>query len=294
MGVRAAELFERHLLAGHRLDHVRPGDEHVRGALHHEDEVGDGRRIHRSAGARPHDDRDLRDHAGVPDVAVEDVAVSGEARRAFLDAGPSGIVDADDRRADGRGQVHDLADLLRHDLTQRPAEDREVLAEHEDLAALDRSPAGDDAVAVRTRLVQAERPEPMAGQHVGLHERSGVEQELQALSGGQLAAGVLSLDGLRAAAEHGPHLELAKLVDPVLHGGLVAEGWGGGLPVLFRIGGRARSLLGLCRFPLLIVVVGHSASPSNGPSLSPPVVSVPPSTLHPWSSRPSSSARFVS
>jgi hypothetical protein len=37
---RAAELLERHLLAGDRLHDVRAGDEHLRGLVDHHDEVG--------------------------------------------------------------------------------------------------------------------------------------------------------------------------------------------------------------------------------------------------------------
>jgi hypothetical protein len=39
----AAQRLEVHLLAGHRLDHLGARDEHVRGLLDHEDEVGHGR-----------------------------------------------------------------------------------------------------------------------------------------------------------------------------------------------------------------------------------------------------------
>ncbi len=60
---RAAERFLGDILVGHGLDHVRSGDEHVAGVLHHEDEVGEGGGINRTAGARAHDGGDLRDHA---------------------------------------------------------------------------------------------------------------------------------------------------------------------------------------------------------------------------------------
>ena len=147
----AAELLERHVLAGHRLDDVGAGDEHVRGLLHHEHEVGDGGGVDGAAGARPHDHADLRDHAGRAHVALEDVAVAGERRRALLDPRAAGVVDRDERRARAIGEVHHLADLLRHDLAHGPAEHREVLASDEDLAAVDRAVAGDDAVARRAR-----------------------------------------------------------------------------------------------------------------------------------------------
>ena len=48
------------LLVRHRADRLRPVQEHGGGALHHEDEVGDGRAVDRAAGAGAEDDRDLR------------------------------------------------------------------------------------------------------------------------------------------------------------------------------------------------------------------------------------------
>src|SRR6185295_6287600 len=68
---RAAELFRGDDLVGDGLHHVGTGDEHVRGVLHHEDEVGHGGRIDVAAGARPHDDADLRDYARRNDIAAE-------------------------------------------------------------------------------------------------------------------------------------------------------------------------------------------------------------------------------
>ena len=153
---RAAELLELDLLAGDRLDHVGAGDEHVRGLLHHEDEVGHRGRVDGAAGARAHDQADLRDDAGALDVADEDVAVGAERDDALLDPRAARVVDADDRAADLGGQVHDLAHLLGHDLAERAAEDREVLAEDADRAAVDRAVAGDDGVAPGPVLLHVE------------------------------------------------------------------------------------------------------------------------------------------
>ena len=85
----AAELLLGHLFVGHCLDHVGTGHEHVARALDHDVEVGDGRGIHRAAGARPHDGGDLRDDAGRERVAQEkDVGVAAEREHAFLDRAP--------------------------------------------------------------------------------------------------------------------------------------------------------------------------------------------------------------
>src|SRR5258708_25392177 len=49
-----------------------------RSVLHHEDEVGHGRRIDVAAGAGSHDHRDLRDHAGGDDIAAEHIGIRSE------------------------------------------------------------------------------------------------------------------------------------------------------------------------------------------------------------------------
>jgi hypothetical protein len=127
MGDRAAEFFGGHVFVGHRLDHFRAGDEHVRRVLDHEDEVGHRRAIDRAAGAGPHDQRNLRHHARGENVALEDVGVTGERRDTFLDARPAGVVETDHRGADLDRVVHDLADLFGVRFRQRAAEDGEIL-----------------------------------------------------------------------------------------------------------------------------------------------------------------------
>src|SRR5262249_8834240 len=115
--------------------------------------------------------------------------------------------------------------------------------------------------------VQSERPEPVAGQHVGLHERAGVQQQLEALARGQLAARVLSLDGLCAAAQARLLLEVPELVDPLpgrgpVRGGLRLLPLGTGL----RLGGVLR--VGLARLVALTVLFGVRHGPRVYPSAS--------------------------
>ena len=90
---------------------------------------------------------DLRHHAGGHHVAQEDVGVAGERHDAFLDARAARIVDADHRASGLHREVHDLADLLGERAREAAAEDREVLREDADLAAVDGAVAGDHAVA---------------------------------------------------------------------------------------------------------------------------------------------------
>ena len=148
----------------------------------------------------PEDHADLRDDARGLHVAREDPAVRVEGDDTLLDARAGAVVEPDDRRADRLREVHHLVDLLGEHLAERAAEHGEVLAEHEDLATVDRSPTGDDAVGEGPGVLDPEAVGPVAGEHVELDERARVEEQFDALAGGELAPLVLALDRGRAPA----------------------------------------------------------------------------------------------
>ncbi len=200
---RAAQLVFGDFFMRHRLDHVRPGDEHVRGLVDHQNEVGDRRRIHGAARARPHDGRDLRHHAAVERVAQKNVGVAGQRHHAFLNASAARVIQADDRRAHLGGQVHDLHDLAGVRFGERSAEHREVLREHKDQPAFDAAVTGDEPVAVKLLLRHAEVAAAVGDQLVGLFERAFIEQELDALARRHLAFFMLLLAALLASALFG-------------------------------------------------------------------------------------------
>ena len=215
VGVRAAELLVGDLLAGDGLDDVGAGYVHLAGALGHEDEVGDGGRVDGAARAGAHDDGDLRHDAGREGVEQEDVAVALQAGDALLDARAARVLDADDGGAHLHGEVHDLADLLRNDLRQGPAHDGEVLCEGEDLPAVDAAVAGHDSVAENLLVSEAELRRAVRGEAVQLLEGAGVDEQGQALAGGQLALLVLLRDAPLAAAREGSGRGVAvKLLKP--------------------------------------------------------------------------------
>ena len=197
----AAQLLGRHGLVGNGLHHVRPGHEHVARVLHHEDEIGHGRRVDIAAGARPHDDRDLRDDAGRQHVAQEYLAVPTERGYPLLDARAARIEQPDDGGSVLQRHVLDLHDLPGVRLRQRPAEHGEVLGEHVDDATVDGAPARDHAVARDLGLLHAEVVAAVLDVHVELLEGVVVHQELDALPRGELAAFVLGVDACLSAPE---------------------------------------------------------------------------------------------
>jgi len=60
----AAQLIGGDVFAHDRPDHRGAGDKHLADPVNHEDEVGQGRRVDRNAGAAAHNGGDLRDHPG--------------------------------------------------------------------------------------------------------------------------------------------------------------------------------------------------------------------------------------
>jgi hypothetical protein len=116
------------------------------------------------------------------------------------------------------GLVHDLTDFLGVGLGQGTAEHGEILAKDEDQAAVDGAVADHHAVAGHLVLAHAEVAAAMLDEHVPLLEGAFVEQNLDALAGGELALLVLRLDPARAAAGAGPFALFLELADDVLHG----------------------------------------------------------------------------
>src|SRR5271157_255186 len=200
VGHRPPELVLGDLFVGHRLDDVGPGDEHVRGFVHHQDEVGHGRRIDGAACARAHDGGDLWDDAGGQHITQEDVGVSRQRHYAFLNARAAGIVQSDNGSANTHRGVHDLHDFGSVGLRQRAAEYGEVLGEDEHQAAFDAAVAGDEAVAEILLLIHAEVGAAMGDELVGLFEGAFVEQELDALACRHLALLVLACATIFATA----------------------------------------------------------------------------------------------
>jgi hypothetical protein len=68
--------------------------------------------------------------------------------------------------------------------------------------------AGDNAVAGNDLILHPEIAAPVRDQFVDFFEGAGIEQEIHALAGGQLAGRVLPLHASLAAAELRPALEV--------------------------------------------------------------------------------------
>jgi len=207
----AAELVFGDFFVRDGLDHVGAGDEHVGSFIDHEDEVGDGGRVDRAAGAGAHDRGDLRDDSAVESVAQKNVGVAGERHDAFLNASAAGVVEADEGRTHFGGEIHNLDDFGGIGFGKRSAEDGEILGEDVDQAAFDAAVAGDEAVAVIFLFGHAKIGGAVGDQFVGFFEGAVVEQEVDALAGGELAFFVLAFAAGGSAAFFGEVIALLQL-----------------------------------------------------------------------------------
>ena len=195
VGAATAQLLHGDILARDGPDHLGAGDEHLRGLVHHHHEIRQGGGVDVTTRCRAHDQRDLRDHPGGPGVAAEDLPVQGQGHHPLLDARTAALVYPDQRASGLQREVDDLDDLLAVDLAQRPAEDRHVLTEDADGAAMDGSGAGDHTVPVGAAGIHPEVLGTVPGELVQFRETALVQESQHPFPGGHLALGVLLLNG---------------------------------------------------------------------------------------------------
>jgi hypothetical protein len=215
LGVYAgtAEVFLAHILTRDGFHHLGTGEEHVRNAFEHHDEVGQCGRINGTAGAGAADTGDLGHDTRSLNVALEDIGKTGEGIDTFLDTGTARVVETDAGRTHLHGQILHFADFLGHGLGERTTVDGEILSIEIDQAAVDGGTAAHHAVAVELFLLHAEVVATVKFEHVEFFETSFVDEQGDALASGGFAFGVLLVDGHFAAAEAGFLAKFDELLD---------------------------------------------------------------------------------
>ena len=109
----AAQFFRRHFFIGYGFHNIGAGHEHVGGVADHENEIGNGRRIHIAPRAWAHNHGDLGNNAGSQSVALENLGIAAQRVDPFLNARTPGIQNADNRRAVTQGHILHLVDFAR-------------------------------------------------------------------------------------------------------------------------------------------------------------------------------------
>ena len=198
--VGAPELLGSHVLSRGRLhqrrtaDEDRPGATDDHGLVRHRRDVGASRR------ARAHHRRDLRDpERGQPCLVEEDpaeVVAVGEDLRLEREESATRVDEVDAREAVLPGHLLRAQVLLHGQREVRAPLDRRVVRDDHALATLDDADSGHDPRGRRIAVVEIPR-----GERVQLEEGAArVDEHVDPLAGGQLAARAVSLDRLLPAA----------------------------------------------------------------------------------------------
>ena len=191
----AAERFVVGLLAGGHLHQRRSGQEHLRALLDHHDVVGHAGDVGAARGGVAEHQRNGRDaRRRQPGQVAEHLAAGDEDLLLGRQVGAAGLHQRDHRKAVLHRNLVGAQHLLQRPRVAGAALDGRVVGDEQALDALDHADAGHHAGA--DLEVGA-----VCGQRAQLQERRvGVEQHLDALARGHLAAVVVALDVLLAAA----------------------------------------------------------------------------------------------
>ena len=126
----STQFFFTHLFLCYTPHYVRSGNKHITGILHHQDKIGQSRRIHSTTGTWAHNSTDLRYYPRCHRVTKKDFSVSCQRTNPFLNTGTPGIIEPDYRGTHLHGHIHHLADLFSIRLRKCPSEHCEVLSKN--------------------------------------------------------------------------------------------------------------------------------------------------------------------
>ena len=200
MHARASQVFLRHILASHRLHDFRTGQEHIRGILHHQNKIRQGRRIYGTARTRPENTGNLGNHTRCLNVTLEDIGITTQGVDTFLNTCSARIIDTDTRCPHFHGLVHHLTDFLGHGLRQRASVHREVLCKHINQTPVDSTASGHDPVPQILFLLHAEVGATMELEHVHFLETAFIQQHVNAFASRIFPSRMLFFYGLLASS----------------------------------------------------------------------------------------------
>src|SRR6185312_6385110 len=186
--------------------------------------------------AGAHHRRDHRDHTRHFHLLAEELAGAGEEGSGrLLDTSAGGVEQPDEGHPLLQGDLAQAADLELTGHPHRAGHHGEVVGGDAAGATVDVAPAGDHAVGGRLDVVHRALGEVRAAVEAELDEAALVDQQVDALAGGELAALVLLGDLLLTTGEAGGGAALVELV-------VQLGEWGGAGQQMALLGGIAHRM----------------------------------------------------
>ena len=212
MCISTTQLFLVHFFVSHCLHYVRTSDEHVALFLHHEDEVGQCRRIAGTTGTRTEDSRDLRNHSRSNGILVENRGITRNTSYTFLNTGTTRVVQGNHRCTVLQCQFLYLYNLAGTGSTQRTAVYRKVIGIYIYQTSVDLSVSTNDSVTRNVVLFHTEISTVVNHKLVDFVERTLVEQHIDTLAGSHVTVGVLSFHALYATTLRSQFIQFLKFL----------------------------------------------------------------------------------
>ena len=168
----STEFFFCHFFLCHASHHIRSCNKHIAGVFHHQNKIGQCRRINGTTGTRSHDRANLWNHSGCHRIAQEYLGISGQRTYSFLNSCASRVIQSDDRRSHLHSHVHHLANLLCMRFRKSSSKHGEILCEYINQALANHTISRHNAVSGKFLLFHTEIGTPMSYQLIQFDKRT--------------------------------------------------------------------------------------------------------------------------
>ena len=168
----SAKLFFSDFFLCHASHHIRSCNKHIAGVFHHQNKIGQCRRINSTTGTRSHDRANLWNHSGCHRIAQEYLGISGQRTYSFLNSRASRVIQSDDRRSHLHSHVHHLADLLCMRFRKSSSKHGEILCEYINQALANHTISRHHPVSGKFLLFHTEIGTPMGYQLIQFDKRT--------------------------------------------------------------------------------------------------------------------------
>ena len=168
----STEFFFCHFFLCHASHHIRSCNKHITGVFHHQNKIGQCRRINRTTGTRSHDRANLWNHSGCHRIAQEYLGISGQRTYSFLNSCTSRVIQSDDGCSHLHGHVHHFTNFLSMRFRKSSSKYGEILCEYINQALANHTISRHNPVSGKFLLFHTEIGTPMGYQLIQFDKRT--------------------------------------------------------------------------------------------------------------------------
>ena len=217
MDIRPSQIFFADFFLCHALHHIGTGDKHITGIFHHQDKIGQCRRIDRPTRTRTHDGTDLRDDTGSQRITQEYLRITGQRTDSLLNTGSSRIVQPDDGCSHLHSHIHHFTNLPGIRFGQCTAKNGEVLSKNIHKPFADHTISGYNSITGYFLFLHTEIRTTMGHQFIEFNKRSFLQKQVDTFTCRQFSDRMLFLDTGVSTTFFGLPVQLFQAIDKLFH-----------------------------------------------------------------------------